>query len=98
VTDNAVRWAKGGILLWEQNFLDQADAFQAEALEYVSVCFRVLGIGIDVDVTLRMTQPEIGGPPTEARFVGRVESPEQLLRLQQSRMPEWVDRFVGAFR
>lgn len=83
VSPSIVAYAEEGIRVFEELFAESADLFFGDALDYVRVCYEVLRRGVQVEVAIKVTKPEIGPDPVLVQFAGRVGSAEQLLRLVQ---------------
>jgi hypothetical protein len=97
LTPEAVQYAEEGERLWNL-FAEQPDVFSNEALEFVSLCRRVLGRGFEVTLQIGAKKPELAGDETLGiSLAGRVASWDELVRIVKARGAEVIGRWEGSF-
>lgn len=97
VTPEVVALCEEGIALYRRTFLDTNDMLTPEALGYATALMEMLGRGVEVQVTMTARKPEVSGDErAEATIAGRVESPDDLVRLLTPRFGE-IERWRGDY-
>lgn len=81
---------------WEAGFVDVADPFVQEALNFASPALQLLQRGQEYQVRIAAKKPEVSGDEQVIiEFAGRLENFRQLMRMIEARGPEITGRWQG---